>query len=173
MQHLEALKRQYKDDFQDLRDKGIIETENAEFLKKLVDKAENTEELIKIKALGTRYQRTGFHFDVRFEISGDNTIKYFKKNEELSFKYGGGGGTHRLIIGDNYNALNNLLITHRNKIKVIYIDPPYGKDSMGRNAETNYDNAIKRDNLLSMLYNRLLLAKQLLSDDGVIFFSIY
>ncbi|MBR8464034.1 site-specific DNA-methyltransferase [Campylobacter sp. faydin G-24] len=43
---------------------------------------------------------------------------------------------------------------------------------MGRNAETNYDNAIKRDNLLSMLYNRLLLAKQLLSDDGVIFCSI-
>lgn len=55
---------------------------------------------------------------------------------------------------------------------MIYIDPPYGKDSMGEFAETNYDNAITRDNLLSMLYPRLYVAKQLLSERGVIFCSI-
>ena len=77
-----------------------------------------------------------------------------------------------MIIGDNYDALLNLLITHRNKIDVIYIDPPYGKDKLGEFAKTNYDNAITRDNLLSMLYPRLVLAKQLLTDDGVIFCSI-
>jgi adenine specific DNA methylase Mod len=43
---------------------------------------------------------------------------------------------------------------------------------MGEFAATNYNNAITRDNLLSMLYPRLQLAKQLLSDDGVIFCSI-
>lgn len=43
---------------------------------------------------------------------------------------------------------------------------------MGEFAKTNYDNAITRDNLLSMLYPRLQLAKELLSDDGVIFCSI-
>ena len=43
---------------------------------------------------------------------------------------------------------------------------------MGEFADTNYDNAITRDNLLSMLYNRLVFAKQLLTDDGVIFCSI-
>ena len=43
---------------------------------------------------------------------------------------------------------------------------------MGEFAKTNYDNAITRDNLLSMLYPRLVLAKQLLSDEGVIFCSI-
>ena len=80
--------------------------------------------------------------------------------------------THKLIIGDNYDALLNLLITHRNKIDVIYIDPPYGKDYLGDFAETNYDNSITRDNLLSMLYPRLILAKQLLTDDGIIFCSI-
>ncbi|HEH4459516.1 TPA: site-specific DNA-methyltransferase, partial [Campylobacter coli] len=74
-----------------------------------------------------------------------------------------------LIIGDNYHALLNLLITHKKKIKVIYIDPPYGKDDLGEFAKTNYTNAITRDNLLSMLYPRLVLAKQLLTDDGVIF----
>ena len=64
------------------------------------------------------------------------------------------------------------LIEYNKRIDVIYIDPPYGKDSMGEFADTNYDNAITRDNLLSMLYNRLVLAKQLLTDDGVIFCSI-
>ncbi|WP_367960386.1 site-specific DNA-methyltransferase [Helicobacter acinonychis] len=170
MKSLEELKEEYKKEFDELKENGIIETENAEFLKTLTDRAQSTQELIKIKALGTRYQRTGFHFDVRFEIAGDNTIKYFKKNEDLSFD--NGGIKHKLIIGDNYNAINNLLIQYRKQIKVIYIDPPYGKDSMGVSAQTNYTNAIKRDNLLTMLYTRLQLAKRLLKDDGVIFCSI-
>ena len=85
---LEELKQEYKNDFLYLKDSGIIETENAEFLSKLIDKAENSEELIKIKALGTRYQRTGFHFDVRFEVAKDNTVKHFVKNEALSFTGG-------------------------------------------------------------------------------------
>jgi len=79
---------------------------------------------------------------------------------------------HKLIIGDNYDALQNLLIQYRGQIDVIYIDPPYGKDSMGEFADTNYHNSISRDNLLSMLYFRLQLAKQLLSDEGVLFCSI-
>lgn len=43
---------------------------------------------------------------------------------------------------------------------------------MGEFAETNYENAITRDNLLSMLYPRLMLAKDLLTEKGVIFCSI-
>ena len=80
--------------------------------------------------------------------------------------------THKLIIGDNYDALQQLLITHKGMIDVIYIDPPYGSDSMGNFAKTNYTNAITRDNLLSMLYPRMILAKQLLSEEGIIFCSI-
>lgn len=101
-----------------------------------------------------------------------NTIHYFKKNEELSFHTDDTKPVNKLIIGDNYVALQNLLIQYKNQIDVIYIDPPYGKDSMGEFAKTNYDNEITRDNLLSMLYPRLQLAKQLLADDGVIFCSI-
>ena len=77
-----------------------------------------------------------------------------------------------MIIGDNYVALQNLLISYKDKIDAIYIDPPYGCNDMGEFADTNYENAITRDNLLSMLYPRLILAKQLLSEDGVIFCSI-
>ena len=101
-----------------------------------------------------------------------NAIRYFKKNEKLSFRTDNAKPVNKLIIGDNYQALQNLLIQYRDKIDVIYIDPPYGKDSMGEFAKTNYNNAITRDNLLSMLYPRLVLARQLLSDEGVIFCSI-
>ena len=149
----------------------IIEQTNADLLKKLITNAETVNEAIMIAELGTTYKRTGFHFDKRLEKMTD-TIKYFKKNETLSFAQDKNALTHKLIIGDNYDVLLNLLIEYRGKIDVIYIDPPYGKDSMGEFAQTNYDNAITRDNLLSMLYPRLVLARQLLSDNGVIFCSI-
>lgn len=149
----------------------ILEPTNAELLTKLITNAETNDEAINIAALGTTYKRTGLHFDKRLEKMSD-TIWYFKKNEELSFHTDDSKPVNKLIIGDNYEALQNLLIQYKNAVDVIYIDPPYGKDSMGQFAETNYTNAITRDNLLSMLYPRLILAKQLLTDEGVIFCSI-
>ena len=124
-----------------------------------------------IAALGTTYKRTGLHFDKRLEKM-TNDIHYFKKNEKLSFHTDDTKPVNKLIIGDNFQALQNLLIQYKGKINVIYIAPPYGKDNMGEFAKTNYNNSLTRDNLLSMLYPRLHLAKQLLSDDGVIFCSI-
>lgn len=152
-------------------DDKIIEKTNADLLKKLINNAETLTEAIAIAELGTTYKRTGFHFDKRLEKI-NSTIKYLKKNEVLSFKTDENATTHKLIIGDNYDALLNLLIEYKGKIDVIYIDPPYGKDSMGEFAKTNYENSLTRDNLLSMLYARLAIAKQLLSDNGVIFCSI-
>lgn len=149
----------------------IIEKTNADLLKKLIGQAGTINEAIMIAELGTTYKRTGFHFDKRLEKMTD-TIKYFKKNKKLSFVQDKNALTHKFIIGDNYDALLNLLIEYCSKIDVIYIDPPYGKDSMGEFAQTNYENAITRDNLLSMLYPRLVIARQLLSDNGVIFCSI-
>ena len=149
----------------------ILEQKNADLLIKLINSADSVDEAINIAALGTTYKKTGLHFDKRLEKTSD-TIKYFVKNEKLSFHTDDSKPVNKLIIGDNYTALQNLLIQYKGKIDVIYIDPPYGKDSMGEFAKTNYDNAITRDNLLSMLYPRLQLAKQLLSDDGVIFCSI-
>ena len=149
----------------------ILEPANRDLLKKLINNAENKTEAISIAELGTTYKRTGFHFDKKLEKQTD-TIKYFKKNNKLSFVTDENRLTHKLIIGDNYDALLNLSISYKGKIDVIYIDPPYGKDDLGDFAQTNYDNAITRDNLLSMLYPRLVLAKELLSDDGVIFCSI-
>lgn len=149
----------------------ILEPTNAELLKKLIVNADSDTEAMMIAELGTTYKRTGLHFDKRLERMTDD-IRYFRKNNALSFHTDDKKPTHKLIIGDNYEALQNLLIQYKGKIDVIYIDPPYGKDSMGEFAQTNYQNAITRDNLLSMLYPRLMLAKMLLSESGVIFCSI-
>lgn len=153
-------------------DDKILEQTNADLLTKLIRNADTLDEAMAIAQLGTTYKRTGLHYDKRLEKQRGNTIKYFKKNEELSFTDGSDSPHHKLIIGDNYDALQNLLIQYRGKVDIIYIDPPYGKDSMGEFAQTNYDNSITRDNLLSMLQPRLELAKQLLSDTGAIFCSI-
>lgn len=168
---LELNKQSLIDEINRRVDDKILEKSNAELLVKLISQAETLTEAISIAELGTTYKRTGFHFDKRLEKIG-NTIKYLRKNEELSFSDGSDDAPNKLIIGDNYDALLNLLIQYKGKIDVIYIDPPYGKDKMGEFAQTNYDNALTRDNLLSMLYPRLLLAKQLLAENGVIFCSI-
>ena len=169
--NFEQIKEDLKRDLLEKQENKILEESNVKLLCKLIDNADNVQEAIAIAELGTTYKRTGFHFDKRLEHS-DNTIRYLVKNEQLSFETDKNSLTHKLIIGDNYPALLNLLITHKEAIDVIYIDPPYGADSMGEFAETNYTNSLTRDNLLSMLYPRLLLAKQLLSEDGVIFVSI-
>ena len=168
---LSELKQSLIDDLDNRVADRILEPANRDLLKKLINNAENKTEAISIAELGTTYKRTGFHFDKKLEKLTD-TIKYFKKNTELSFVTDSNKLTHKLIIGDNYDALLNLSISYKNKIDVIYIDPPYGKDDMGEFAHTNYDNAISRDNLLSMLYPRLVLARELLTDEGVIFCSI-
>lgn len=149
----------------------ILEPNNYEVLCKLINKADSISEAQAIAALGTTYKKTGFHFDTRLE-NLSNDIHFLAKDKALSFENDKNAITHKLVIGDNYPALLNLLITYREKIKVIYIDPPYGKDDLGEFAKTNYENAITRDNLLSMLKPRLEIAKMLLKDDGVLFCSI-
>ena len=169
--NLNQLKQSLIEEIDKRVDDRILEPTNAALLRKLILQANNINEALSIAALGTTYKRTGLHFDQRFERMTDS-IAYFRRNEALSFHTDDSQPTHKLIIGDNYEALQNLLVSYRGGIDVIYIDPPYGKDSMGEFAQTNYQNAISRDNLLSMLYPRLMLAKQLLSDTGVIFCSI-
>ena len=90
----------------------ILEPTNAELLKKLIKQADSLSEAINIAELGTTYKLTGFHFDKRLEKLSD-TIKYFKKNTDLSFTTDKNAVTHKLIIGDNYQALLNLLIEYK------------------------------------------------------------
>ena len=80
----------------------IIEKSNADLLIKLINQADTLTEAIALAELGTTYKRTGLHFDKRLEKFG-NAIKYFSKNDKLSFKTSEDAITHKLIIGDNYD----------------------------------------------------------------------
>jgi len=106
--------------------------------------------------------------------------------------------THNLFIeADNLEALKLLLKAYAGRVKLIYIDPPYNTgndfvypddysqpleaylrqtgqaDEQGRRLTSNTRAGGRfHSSWLSMMYPRLLLARQLLSEDGVIFISI-
>lgn len=80
-----------------------------------------------------------------------------------------------LIEGDNFDALRYLSIAYRGKIKCICIDPPYNtgnKDFIYNDKYIDKEDAWMHSKWLESLYQRLLLARDLLSNDGVIFVCI-
>ncbi len=80
-----------------------------------------------------------------------------------------------LIEGDNYHALQVLNYTHKGKVDVIYIDPPYNtgnKDFIYNDDFIGDDDGYRHSKWLSFMERRLQLAKELLKDTGVIFISI-
>ena len=82
------------------------------------------------------------------------------------------------IEGDNLEVLKCLRNTYAGKVKMIYIDPPYntGNDFIYNDdfhgEKVSSDDAGKHTKWLNMMYSRLMLARELLSDDGVVFISI-
>lgn len=82
---------------------------------------------------------------------------------------------HVLIEGDNLEALTALSYTHAGKIDIIYIDPPYNtgnKDFIYNDSYVDKEDAYRHSKWLSFMKKRLKLAKNLLSESGVIFISI-
>ena len=82
---------------------------------------------------------------------------------------------HILIEGDNLEALTTLAYTHEGRIDVIYIDPPYNtgnRDFVYNDSFVDREDTYRHSKWLSFMSRRLRIAKQLLSDKGVIFISI-
>ena len=80
-----------------------------------------------------------------------------------------------LIEGDNLHSLKLLEKTHRNKIDVIYIDPPYNtgnKDFIYDDHYIDKNDGYAHSKWLSFMSKRLEIARNLLSKTGVIFISI-
>src|SRR5665648_227854 len=81
-----------------------------------------------------------------------------------------------LIEGDNYHALSVLNYTHKGKIDVIYIDPPYNtgaKDWKYNNDYVDSADAYRHSKWLSMMQKRLKIAKKLLNPkDSVMIITI-
>ena len=101
-----------------------------------------------------------------------------------------GENSQNLIIhGDNLEALKALMPYYTGKIKCIYIDPPYNtgnenwvyndnvnspkiKKWIGKVVGSESEDLSRHDKWLCMMYPRLKLLRDLLSDDGIIFVSI-
>lgn len=120
-----------------------------------------------------------------FEAESKNKIPILEEVPELAICHDDGKPTHILIEGDNYHALKCLNYTHKGKVDVIYIDPPYntGKDGFtykderflkeypdGEKIPVNHP--LRHSAWLSFMYKRLIMAKELLNDNGLIFISI-
>lgn len=112
-------------------------------------------------------------------------FRLLRKNK----KYSLGKSENLIIEGDNLEALKALMPFYYGKIKCIYIDPPYntGKEKWVYNDKVNApkikewldrvvgpegEDLCRHDKWLCMMYPRLKLLKDLLSNDGVIFVSI-
>ena len=99
------------------------------------------------------------------------------KNSQTPKNRGGGGvkSFNYLIEGDNLHSLKILEKTHRGKIDVIYIDPPYNTGNRDFIYDDNYvdkNDGYRHSKWLSFMNNRLKFAKKLLKNKGVIFISI-
>lgn len=75
-----------------------------------------------------------------------------------------------LIKGNNLLALHTLKEKYRNKIKLIYIDPPYNPDS--KNNTFTYNNSFNRSTWLTFMKNRLEVAREFLTPDGSLIIAI-
>ena len=86
-----------------------------------------------------------------------------------------GGQMNFLIEGDNLAALQLLEKTHKGKIDLIYIDPPYNKGEKDFVYDDDYveaNDTFRHSKWLSFIEKKLQLAKQLLARNGLIFISI-
>lgn len=86
-----------------------------------------------------------------------------------------GGQMNFLIEGDNLASLKLLEKTHKDKIDLIYIDPPYNtgnKDFVYSDTFVDSLDSFKHSKWLSFMKKRLPIAKKLLSQQGIIFISI-
>ncbi len=125
------------------------------------------------KAVVNHYKQVPFHL--------------IKCNDELSVGTPGSGSL--LVQGDNLLALKALIPYYAGQVKCIYIDPPYNtgneswiyndnvnspeiKEWLGKAVGKEIEDLSRHDKWLCMMYPRLVLLKEFLKEDGVMFVSI-
>ena len=105
----------------------------------------------------------------------ENNISIFSEDKDKEILVDEKGKFNFLLEGDNLHSLKLLQRTHKEKIDIIYIDPPYNtknKDFIYDDNMIGEDDGYRHSKWLSFMQRRLEIAKDLLTDDGVIFISI-
>lgn len=181
---IEVLKENFPSCF---RNDGSFDLER--FKGFLSDKVAVTGEGYELKFLGKNYARL---------LASIDTTTVVVPDEEHNCKLENATSENVYISGDNLDGLKHLLKSYARKVDCIYIDPPYntGKDGFVYNDTFNFSNASLAEKLsiteeqaqrildmtkfgssshsawLMFLYTRLQLARDLLSNDGIIVISI-
>lgn len=159
------------------------------FQEYLKDKVNVTDEGYELRFLGKNYARLLASLDTTTVVVPDEAHNNLPENKDSKNIY---------ISGDNLDALKHLLKSYSGQIKCIYIDPPYntGADGFVYNDSFNFTASELAEKLsisqekaervldltkrgsathsawLMFMLPRLLLARDLLSKDGIIFISI-
>ena len=134
------------------------------------------DELIKIIEDRDRKPKFGLVWE-RDEIEFDRSFNQdFVALDVLpDLSCGTGPWANLLIEGDNFDALRYLRMTHAGRVKCICIDPPYNtgnKDFIYNDRFVDKDDLYKHSKWLEFLYQRFLLARDLLAEDGVLLVCI-
>lgn len=183
---LEEKKKMYKEKI-DFIAKSSFNDEQKIISKEIIDLA-TKDNIDAIYQLISQRVKTGFVFDAAPEVN-HNAIVLAEEDEDMYITNDSiVDNEHKLIIGDNYDALKNLLITHvdhvtgEGLIDIIYIDPPYGTEKAKTDGNDYkeeieaskfiYRDKYTRDGWLNLMNERLKLAKKLIRNDGLIFISI-
>lgn len=134
------------------------------------------DQLLRLLRERDRRPRFGLVWE-RDEIAHDLSINgdFVALDWDDSLSCGDGPQDNLIIEGDNFDALRYLRMTHSGRVKCIYIDPPYNtgnRDFIYNDRFVDRDDAYRHSKWLEFMYRRLELAKDLLTEDGVIFVSI-
>lgn len=100
----------------------------------------------------------------RYTAKGKEKVKDFKRDENGVIR------ENLIIKGNNLLALHTLKTQFRGRVKLIYIDPPYNPDSPSNTFA--YNNNFNHSTWLTFMKNRLEVAKELLTKDGVLIVAI-
>ena len=162
--------------------------ETLDGLKVRIRELEKEVERWKSQVKSVRYGLNWMDVPEAFDKDSEDKIPILEEVAEKAVDAEGpltGKPPHVIIEGDNYHALTCLNYTHRGKIDVIYIDPPYNTGSDGftykdKRFLTEFpdgqkvpkEHPLRHSYWLSFMEKRLNLAKKLLRDEGVIFISI-
>ena len=100
----------------------------------------------------------------RYTVNGEQNVTEIQRDEKGAIR------ENLIIKGNNLIALHSLKQQFKERVKLIYIDPPYNPDSPSNTFM--YNNNFKRSSWLTFMKNRLEVAKELLTNDGVMIVAI-
>ncbi len=146
---------------------------NTEDLIKRIQELE--EELKKVKSC-KRYWLVWEEKEENFEKEAEGALPILQEEKDLRIEESESIPNNIIIEWDNYHSLSALSYTHKGKIDVIYIDPPYNtgnKDFIYNDDYVDKEDSFRHSKWLSFMNKRLKIAKELLTDEGAIFISIW